>query len=283
MSGGGVGLDCFSGMSRLLLGGEASGKSEAGKASGKSEAGKASAQARADPKAGRLTLPGGRIDRIREVLPGGPSSGLNDVSAQLQDLGAETLRHLWATFAALDIQGAAGSRWTERDLSSLRQTRIRCLAACAPFQIVVRLLEDNWMTAGRAEEEELLHSAAATIAAEGSSGKPKMGPEALRKAREAAAAAKASEQWNVLLAVQHVIGRSPGEAAPVWKEMQQELPKRREKLLFQARSFKVIAGLLESEGFDGTSHRDLEARCRAELRLLVAAQGLVPAEWKELK
>jgi len=251
---------------------------------------KASARADVAPtKAGRRPLPGGRLDRLQEVLPGGAGKGLHE-SSEIQGLGVETLRQLWATFAALDLAGAsAGSRRTERELDSLRQTRLQCLAACVPFQIVLRLLEENWMKAGRAEEEELLRSAEATLAAEdsarqpksgGSDGNVRIGPEALRKAREAAAAAKASEQWNVLLAVQHVIGRSPGEAAPAWKDMQQELPKRREKLLFQARSFRLIAALLESEGLSGPSHRHLEARCQAELRLLIAAQNLVPAEWR---
>ena len=73
-------------------------------------------------------------------------------------------------------------------------------------------------------------------------GEGRLGGELLRKAREAAQAAKASEQWSVLMAAQHIIGRS--DTAVAWKEMQQELHRRRERLIQQARSFLLISAML---------------------------------------
>ena len=62
-------------------------------------------------------------------------------------------------------------------------------------------------------------------------GEGRLAGELLSKAREAAQAARASERWAVLMAAQHLIGRM--ETAPKWKEMQQELHRRRERLMQQ--------------------------------------------------
>eukprot|EP00434_Breviolum_minutum_P007474 symbB.v1.2.006595.t2/scaffold393.1/size213714/8 len=274
-------------------------------------------------------------------------------------LGAEQIRKFWSSFASLDLQSgtdrSAGQRWTSQEWTVLSQTRRRCVAATAPFPLVRqpsndgvisgkvpfrivdrddgdsqdrRLLEENWMEAGREEEEALLCAASQALEEQQRKGREALqrasGAELLRKAREAAAAAKASEQWNVLLAVQRLIGRPANETAPAWKDMQQELHRRRERVMLQARTFLLIGSLLGQRNggevfygwkeitnisrcflFDGWGEdqkchiekrsfadagssgvpkvptpKELEACCQAEARRLLAAQRLVPSEWR---
>eukprot|EP00930_Biecheleria_cincta_P075385 TRINITY_DN62557_c0_g1_i1.p1 TRINITY_DN62557_c0_g1~~TRINITY_DN62557_c0_g1_i1.p1 ORF type:complete len:302 (-),score=64.38 TRINITY_DN62557_c0_g1_i1:54-959(-) len=277
---------CWSGVSKLV-GGKM--KGAAGSAGAAEQNGKRLVDLDGMGHARRhLALPGGQLHRILELLPG---EQVHSEEPLVQSLGVSALRSFWATFAALDLPAPSKERrWTRLELTALRQTRNRCLAAAAPFQVVLRLLEDSWTLAGRAEEVELLDAATAALAAEErrSSGAERKGPEILRKAREAAAAAKASGQWNVLLAVQHLIGRSSGEAAPAWKEMELALPRLREKYLTQARMFVLIAAALDADMWEGPqrgslSDSQLASLGVAELRRLTAAQGFVPAEWRALK
>ncbi|CAE7737467.1 BTRC, partial [Symbiodinium sp. CCMP2456] len=110
-----------------------------------------------------------------------------------------------------------------------------------------RLLEEDWAKSGQAEEEALLRAATGVLdKEERGSGSTMLGAEAVKKAREASAAAKASAQWDLLLVAQHLLGRPAREPAPTWKDMTQELHRRRERLLSQAHSFQLIAALLDS-------------------------------------
>lgn len=228
----------------------------------------------------RVALPGGRLERLPELL-----GGLYRPD-HIEALGAEQIRHFWASFANLDLQSSTGpaKNWTSQELMVLTQTRRRCVAATAPFPLVLRLLEDNWLEAGREEEEALLSAASQALDERKGREEPRAsGAELLRKARDAAAAAKASEQWNVLLAVQHLIGRPPNESAPAWQEMQQELHRRREKVMLQAKTFLLISSLLgESSRPKNQTPEQLQARCQAEARRLLAAQRLVPLEWRSV-
>eukprot|EP00913_Durusdinium_trenchii_P002884 g2671.t1 len=151
--------------------------------------------------------------------------------------------------------------WSMQEWHALSQARRR---GCSLAE-VMRLLEDNWMEAGREEEEALLTAASGAMEEQQRKGMGHRSGELLRKARDAAAAAKASEQWNVLLAVQHLIGRPPNESAPAYKDMQQELHRRRERVMLQARTFMLITSLLEGD-VHPPSAADLEARCLQELR-----------------
>ncbi|CAJ1443676.1 unnamed protein product [Effrenium voratum] len=139
-----------------------------------------------------------------------------DLPAEKKAVGAGAVRRFWATFAAVDRDA----------LAMLGGDRTLLYGHW-------RLLEENWLEAGR-EEEEVCTSASGLNCA----GPKRQGTEVLVKSREAAAAAKASEQWKVLLAalprVQHLIGRPSSEKVPGWKDMQQELHRKRERLLEQA-------------------------------------------------
>ncbi|CAJ1451486.1 unnamed protein product [Effrenium voratum] len=189
-----------------------------------------------------LALPGGRLERLPELFGCGGRTDL------IEAVGAGAVRRFWATFAAVDLPHPGGARrWTPQEWSALSHMRWRCLAATAPFSMVLRLLEENWLEAGREEEEALLRVASTALDRKGQ-GNGRQGTEVLVKSREAAAAAKASEQWKVLLAVQHLIGRPSSEKVPGWKDMQQELHRKRERLLEQARTFMLIGSLLGSGG-----------------------------------
>ncbi|CAJ1451487.1 unnamed protein product [Effrenium voratum] len=256
-----------------------------------------------------LALPGGRLERLPELFGCGGRTDL------IEAVGAGAVRRFWATFAAVDLPHPGGARrWTPQEWSALSHMRWRCLAATAPFSMVLspghvlilnqiklsrcwfwpvdadftvvsfmgacskearRLLEENWLEAGREEEEALLRVASTALDRKGQ-GNGRQGTEVLVKSREAAAAAKASEQWKVLLAVQHLIGRPSSEKVPGWKDMQQELHRKRERLLEQARTFMLIGSLLGSGG----DAPKMEERCLLELRRLLAVQRLVPEEWR---
>ncbi|CAE8616037.1 unnamed protein product [Polarella glacialis] len=249
-----------------------------------------------------LELPDQRLDRLLEVLPGGGPSATPRLPGEdfglVQELGPHVLRDFWAAFAALDLRrflpaAADGDdrrsqSTTRRDLKVLLEARERCLRATIPFQLAVHLLE-QWDAAGRAEEQALVRAAAASMAAEdalrgqggsSASSPQRRGPEALRKAREASSAAKAAAQWDLLLAVQNLLGRADGETAPAWRDLPQELPRRRESYLKQVRAFMLLAALLRSEGESSIRAGDDPEARQTELQRLVAAQYLVPSEWR---
>eukprot|EP00931_Biecheleriopsis_adriatica_P100672 TRINITY_DN75937_c0_g1_i1.p1 TRINITY_DN75937_c0_g1~~TRINITY_DN75937_c0_g1_i1.p1 ORF type:complete len:281 (+),score=69.74 TRINITY_DN75937_c0_g1_i1:82-924(+) len=253
------GLPCFTGLSKLV-------GSKASSTDGSKSRQEAVQTMAPEQAVARISLPGGRLDRIPEVLPDLAGSDKQaDDAFIVHCVGAESLRHFWARFAALELssQDSSSTRpWTRSEWKVLRQLRCRCLAATAPFQLVLRLLEENWEAAGREKEDELLRQVTAQTSV-----------EALKQAREAIAASKTSEQWSVLTAVQHLIGREPGETAPAIKDIQQELPRRRQRLLSQARMFLLIAGLLESRDWK-------QPGSRADLKQLIAVQNLVPFEWR---
>lgn len=227
-------------------------------------------------------LPGGQVERLVELLPG-PSSG---PTVRIEGVGAAALRRFWAAMAAVDLPlwmlGEGAQTWNVQKLAALRKARHRCKMATAPFPLVLRLLEEDWAKSGQAEEEALLRAATGVLdKEERGSGSTMLGAEAVKKAREASAAAKASAQWDLLLVVQHLLGRPAREPAPTWKDMTQELHRRRERLLSQAHSFQLIAALLDSVcEVEPRGPKQLEERCCTELRRLIAVQNLIPEEWR---
>eukprot|EP00439_Symbiodinium_sp_Y106_P051609 s849_g6.t2 len=212
-------------------------------------------------------------------------------------VGAAALRRFWAAMAAADLPlwmlGEGAQTWNVQKLNALRKARHRCKMATAP-----RLLEEDWAKSGQAEEEALLRAATGVLdKEERGSGSTMLGAEAVKKAREASAAAKASAQWDLLLVAQHLLGRPAREPAPTWKDMTQELHRRRERLLSQdlaghrqsgmrfqsawAHSFQLIAALLDSVcEVEPRGPKQLEDRCCTELRRLIAVQNLIPEEWR---
>lgn len=160
-------------------------------------------------QAAQLTVPlDARLDRLLELLPEGAGDG-------------KKLRDFWAIFSALDLRPLLNRRkWNLADFEVLEKVRMRCIHATFPFAIALQLLLHEWERGNRAPGYQ---------------------------GREAAAAARTSEQWNTLLAVQNVLGRLDAPS-PSYKELKRIIPERRERYMTQARAFLLVAAILDRVG-----------------------------------
>jgi len=190
----------------------------------------------------------GQPSRLLELLPESPGSG-------------QKLRDFWATFTALDLRALQSSRkWSQDDKRDLEKARERCLVATYPFALALQLLLESWpLTAGASEL-----------------------PARDRKGRDAAKASQLSEQWNILLAVQRILGRLDAPA-PSLQDLAREIPERRERYLLQVRSFQLVTATLlaqEAARRRGGVRSEVAQVCTDELRVLLAVQHMVPGEWR---
>lgn len=181
------------------------------------------------------------LERVLEVLPEGAAG--------------QGLREFWLTFVDLDLRPLLERRgWTRADLTVLDQLRKRCLSAARPFVLATQLLHEGWHEAGPQTP----------------------GP----KGREAAAAALASQQWDLLLAVQGVLGRLDAPC-PAWRDLRRETAERRERYLLQGRAFLLVAAALgRGAQPQVVGAVTLEDTCLAEVTLLLAVQYMVPDGWR---
>mmetsp|Transcript_155601 Transcript_155601/g.274815 ORF Transcript_155601/g.274815 Transcript_155601/m.274815 type:complete len:293 (-) Transcript_155601:39-917(-) len=113
----------------------------------------------------------GEILQQLATLPDGPGSGAS-------------LRRFWAAFCKIDLYPLKDGSMSS-SAAIIDKAFQRCLHATHPFKLVSELLENQWQ-----------------LRARGGSAK-KSGGEA------AAAAARTADQWNMILAVQRVLGRPP--------------------------------------------------------------------------
>lgn len=190
-----------------------------------------------------------QLDRLLEHLP--------------EDVGCGTcgmrLRVFWSTFFGLGLRPllAVPRPWSFSEVATLREVQRRCLLATLPFKLTMELLQERWPTA------------------------------------EKGAASRA--QLDALASVERMLGpgssattvspRDPLHMAPP-STNEKDVESRRERYLAQARAFLVVAALLtqriEEVVSDAQmdSEQEVTAACVGCVTTLLAAQRLVPDEWR---